>query len=262
MAYKQLRAPNFSTTGLPGWCLGVVLHAYDFSSGAYCARDEWDRNGTKRYDALPTDVAVPIFYSWIGTIDNVTRDFGDVAIHVPGRGVFGSPMSGGVANRWDSSIDSRRVAIGGGAKYLGWTEQLNGTNLIELIKGGEQPMTSAEENEVYLIATGSPMQQAATGRTALQFIRDAKPYFEIQRSHTAEVEQAVTSMKATIDTLSSRPTNEDYAKVQVQLNDKINDLVASQAALEAEKHKIKTVEVEPGWLTTAVNFIRKVLRIG
>lgn len=133
MGYQQLRAPNLNTTDIPGWCLRLVLHSFGFNSGAQFARAEWDRNTTKHTDDLPTDVAVPIFYSWYGTIDGETRDWGDVAIYVPGRGVFGTPMRGGVNNRWDASIAARRVAIGNNATYLGWTESLNGTQLIQAV---------------------------------------------------------------------------------------------------------------------------------
>lgn len=132
MPRRQLRAPNLQQTDIPGWCLRLVLRSFSFPWGAEYARAEWDRNTTKHTDALPNDVAVPVFYSWWGTIDGITRDWGDVAIWVPGRGVFGTPMRGsGASNRWDASVEARRVAIGGNAKYLGWTESLNGVKLVE-----------------------------------------------------------------------------------------------------------------------------------
>ncbi len=145
----QLRSPNLNTTDLHGWCLRLVLHAYGFNTGADFARQEWDRNTTKHTDALP-DVMVPVFYSWTGTIDGITRDWGDVAIWVPGRGVFGTPQRGaGNSNRWDASVEARRAWLGGGAQYLGWTEQLNGTQLVQLnTQGGSMTISIKHVDKV------------------------------------------------------------------------------------------------------------------
>lgn len=133
MAYRQLIAPKLTTTDNSGWCLRFVGNDYNLKNRPHPdAWDAWTKAKKRHTDALPTDVAVPVFFTWTGTIDGVRKNWGDVAIHVPGRGVFGTPLSGaGKTNRWDSSVHARASAIGGSAQYVGWTEDLNGYQLVE-----------------------------------------------------------------------------------------------------------------------------------
>lgn len=131
--FKQLVTPNLNQTGKAGYCLRFVGDSFVIKPRPYkTALDAWHGAVSKHQDTLP-NVCVPVFFSWRGTIDGVTADYGDVAIYVPGAGVFGTPLSG-TGNRWDTNVQGRANAIGGGAKYLGWSEDINGVRLVELIK--------------------------------------------------------------------------------------------------------------------------------
>lgn len=150
MNYKQLVAPNLSTTDYSGWCLRFTGNSFNTIPRPFaCATDAWNGARFKHTDALP-NVAVPVFFTWTGTIGGVKKNWGDVAIWVPGRGVFGTPLAGaGKSNRWDASVQARAAAIGGGAVYLGWTEDLNTIRLAEPITQGGEMATAEQVKNIY-----------------------------------------------------------------------------------------------------------------
>lgn len=132
MRYKQLKSPNLNTKDSPGWCLRHAGNSFDIKPRPYAyATLAWQGAKHKHTDALP-DAAVPVWFTWEGTIDGVYKNWGDVAIWVPGKGVFGTPLrGGGNSNRIDATPEARAKAIGGNARYLGWSEDLNGVRLVE-----------------------------------------------------------------------------------------------------------------------------------
>lgn len=139
MAYKQIKAPNLSTTDLPGWCLRFAQKAFGVPAKYEYAWLNWVASKTQHGpgEPLPQDVSVAVWYTYTGTIDGINRNWGDVAIHVPGKGVFGTPQRGaGKSNRWDGSIQARASWLGGGAKYVGWTEDIGGVKVVERVPEG------------------------------------------------------------------------------------------------------------------------------
>lgn len=130
---RQLISPNLDQKDSPGWCLRFTRNSFNKIASRWdYARQAWDNSPTKHTSALPGDVSVPVWFDWWGTIDGKYGNYGDVAIWVPGRGVFGTPLKkDGFGNRWDASVEARAVAIGGKAKYLGWTEDVNGVRVVE-----------------------------------------------------------------------------------------------------------------------------------
>lgn len=139
---RQLKQPNLNTADQPGWCLRFVGNAFDTKQRPFDrARKAWEGAKFKHTDALPTDVSVPVFFTWDGTIDGETDNWGDVAIWVPGKGVFGTPLRGtGKPNSWFKTVEERAKAIGGKAQYLGWAEDINGVRIAE---PSPQPATPA-----------------------------------------------------------------------------------------------------------------------
>lgn len=93
---------------------------------------------------------------------------------------------------------------------------------------------------------------------AFQAENDAK------RTHMANIAKALQTAQEAINSLSVRPTKEEYARVQAIVNDKAVEIAVLQAKLEEAQNRpavIKEVEVEPSWLRTAIDFIRSLLRI-
>lgn len=132
MSYKQLVSPNLNTTDFSGWCLRFVGNAYGSKQRPFeNATQAWSGARYRRTGPLP-NAAVPVYFSWTGTIDGVTKNWGDVAIWVPGKGVLGTPPKGyGKSSKWDKTPQDRAKWLGGGAKYLGWSEDVNRVRVAE-----------------------------------------------------------------------------------------------------------------------------------
>jgi hypothetical protein len=123
MGYNQIRKADTSTKDYPGWCLSFVTKAFFGTSGGHnCATDAWNASGTKNTSRTMPSVDVPVFFSWVGTIGNVRKDWGHVVVWVPAVGKFlSSPgkWSDGYGQQWFNSIaDIERWF---GARYFGFT---------------------------------------------------------------------------------------------------------------------------------------------
>jgi hypothetical protein len=130
MAWVQKFAPNLATEDYPGWCLRFTQTAWDAPVMYYCARESWDNSGHQHTDGLPS-VAVPVYWSWWGTINGETRDWGHVAVLLPDGRVLSSPLtwSQGYGQTIASSVDEVSNILG--ATYLGWTEDMNGLRVVD-----------------------------------------------------------------------------------------------------------------------------------
>lgn len=123
MAWVQKVAPKLDTQGKAGFCLGFVTDAYFTPGiGGYdCARAAWDNSSAKHPDRDFPDVSVPVWFSWVGTIGGVYKDWGHVAIRTPDGRVLSSPGSG-YGQQWFNDVDHQAQAWG--LTYLGWTHDL------------------------------------------------------------------------------------------------------------------------------------------
>lgn len=123
MAWIQKVAPKLDTQGRAGYCLGFVTDAY-FTPGIGgfpTARSAWDASSAKHPDWNFPEVAVPVWFSWVGTIDGIYRDWGHVAIRTPDGRVLSSPGSG-YGQQWFDSVEHQARAYN--CTYLGWTHDL------------------------------------------------------------------------------------------------------------------------------------------
>lgn len=132
MAWVQKVEANLGAQDYAGFCLRFQQYAFPGSPVTYypTARSAWDNSGFQHAEYPSNDAAVPISYSWVGTINGVTQDWGHAAIYVPGRGVLSSPGSG-YGQQWFSSIDD--LARRWGLTYLGWTEDVGGFRVVDWV---------------------------------------------------------------------------------------------------------------------------------
>ena len=122
MGYTQIRSANPNAKSYPGYCLQLVTESFFTTPGGHnTARDAWDASGTKNTSRDLPNVQVPVFFSWVGTIDGIRKDWGHVVIYFPGRGFLSSPgkWTDGYGNQWFASIDA--VTRWFNAPYLGFT---------------------------------------------------------------------------------------------------------------------------------------------
>jgi hypothetical protein len=122
MGYTQIRSANPNAKSYPGYCLQLVTESFFGTPGGHnTARDAWDASGTKNTSRNLPNVQVPVFFSWVGTIDGIRKDWGHVVTYFPGRGFLSSPgkWTDGYGNQWFASIDA--VTRWFNAPYLGFT---------------------------------------------------------------------------------------------------------------------------------------------
>lgn len=126
---KQLIQPNLNVSVPAYYCLSYSNKVFGIQDGAYyCAADAWNGAKFKHYDQPPTDVAVPVWFQWYGTVDGETREWGHTAVSVPGKGVYTSPFTGVGSLRYNNV---QELAQAWGTPYLGWSEDISNVRVVE-----------------------------------------------------------------------------------------------------------------------------------
>lgn len=137
MPWSQTVAPNMGTLDYPGWCERFVWNAFNRVAvyGANTARESWDKSAFKHADRNLPGVAVPGYWSWVGTIEGVRKDWGHAAVILPDGRVLTSPLSwsAGYSQQIVGSIDEVSRILG--ATWLGWTEDQRGGRVVSWIDG-------------------------------------------------------------------------------------------------------------------------------
>jgi LysM repeat protein len=140
MPWSQKVAPNLQAQDYAGYCLRFQQKVFPGSPVTYypTARAAWDASGFKHAEYPDGSAAVPLSYSWVGSISGITQDWGHAAVFIPGYGVLSSPGSG-YGQKLFGSIDECGSYFG--ATYLGWTEDVGGFRVVDYV---EAPAPSPE----------------------------------------------------------------------------------------------------------------------
>lgn len=144
----QLVPPNLAVVGYPDYCLAYVGSVFGLSSeNTADAWQGWQATQFKHTDSIPTDVAVPVWFSWTGTIDGVTQNWGHVAVSTP-NGVYTNPLSG-TGHKVFASVPALEAAYG--VKYVGWSEDISNLKVVEetmITNPDGSPATQAQYNDL------------------------------------------------------------------------------------------------------------------
>ncbi len=220
MAYKQTKTPNLDPViyqgGKPlydwlGWCLAYVQTAFGAGWSGSTAWDGWsNRTAGKHADwNIPQDVYVPIWFDgyWQG------NRYGHVAIYKDGV-VWSSPYkSKPYADKLGSIQEVERIY---GMKYVGWSEFVGPTRVIEFVNNN---VTLEQLKGLYLEILERPVDNDAiahyVGKRTYDFTRNDLLQSQERKNLLAAKEAA-------------RKAAEDAAKKAEELR---------LAALEAEKQK-------------------------
>lgn len=145
MSWTQTVTPRTGTRDWAGRCLpfaqsvfgAPVRHDYAFQAWQAAPGRHTDRN-------FPTNVAVLVWFSHWGTYYSYSKGIyeyvnaGHVAVWIPGRGYLSSPAfnraDGQPSQQWFSTIEAVERTFG--AKYVGWSEGINGLTVIRKTSGG------------------------------------------------------------------------------------------------------------------------------
>lgn len=151
MAYKQVTAPNTTVQDGAGWCLRHTQSVFASPVAYPSARKAWDGQKGRHTDTPPLGISVPIFFDHYGTygIPAYWDNWGHVATRLADGRVLTSPFYSSYGSEVYDSIDHMARSMPGGAKYLGWSEYMNGKQVVkyEATKPNPQPATPAEEED-------------------------------------------------------------------------------------------------------------------
>lgn len=129
---KQLVNPDTSVENYAGMCLAFAQSVYGAPIRYRSAWEAWEATQYKHEDDLP-DVSVPVWFSHYGTYGKPPTydNWGHVVAYVPGSGFLSSPVGklGTYGQSWLGSISEVERTFN--AKYVGWTEDINGLRVAE-----------------------------------------------------------------------------------------------------------------------------------
>tara|TARA_R110000782_G_scaffold72294_3_gene144825 strand:- start:2150 stop:2740 length:591 start_codon:yes stop_codon:yes gene_type:complete len=139
MGWNQLVTPNYNTQDYAGWCLRHTRVALGAPSYAPTAWDAWLREPAKRETRDMPSADVPVFFSFWGTYNGISKNWGHTGIYQASTGrVFSSPGSG-YGNKWFASIE--QACSSWGLTYVGWSESLAGKQIVSF--SGDAPTAPA-----------------------------------------------------------------------------------------------------------------------
>lgn len=124
---------------------------------------------------------------------------------------------------------------------------------------GEPPMNAQEENEAYQIVLERPMEHGGSGRTGLQFIRDARG--ELNNRRTAQ-SKLVADLQAALQNEQSKPPKEVVKEVEKIVERIVEVEKIVEKIIEVEKPVSQIIDTTPQWLKTVIEVIKKLLKKG
>lgn len=137
MANKQLTNLNVNHLGKPYYCLAYAYTFLGAKPKYGCAYDSWQYNRDKNYGYdYPKDVAVPLYFSWYGTIDGEYKNWGHCAVSYNNK-IYSSPRS--IHKNYGREIFKTiaEVEKAYGAKYLGYSSMINDIKVYEIVKSND-----------------------------------------------------------------------------------------------------------------------------
>jgi LysM repeat protein len=187
MTWTQNAAPNTSVTSRPGWCLEFTQKVYDAPVAYSCATEAREALGQLfpgNRDLPP--VSVPVWFSWTGTLDGVTKDWGHVAAWVPGLGILSSPKSWDQGDSQSVYASIEEVESWLGATYIGFSADLNGLQVATYIEDpAPQPEPAPEPapaGQTYTVVEGDTLWDIAG-----KFYNDNTRWPDIYNANTAVI---------------------------------------------------------------------------
>ena len=188
MPWTQTVAPNMATKDYPGWCERFVWNAFNRVAkyGANTARESWDKSSFKHATRDLPGVAVPGYWSWVGTIDGVRKDWGHAAVILPDGRVLTSPLSwsAGYNQQIVGSIEEVSRILG--ATWLGWTEDQRGGRVVSWVDGPAPAPTPTPSGATCTVEPW-PAQNSTLWGIAQTFYGDGTRWPEIYNANAGTI---------------------------------------------------------------------------
>lgn len=235
-----------------GWCLAYVQTAFGAGWAGACAWDSWtQKTQFKHADRnIPGGLYVPIWFSHTGTYGGVTKNWGHVAIYRDGS-VWSSPITHKpYADLWGSI---EQVEQKYNCKYVGWSEDVAGTKVIEFDTQGDESMAIKNPEfikNMYRYVGGREPSQAEIN------VHMAGTPESLLNGFIGGNDLEVVRLRQQLDSVKQALANEQ-AKPPKEVVKEVEKIVTEYVDRPVEVVK----EVNPKWLDSVVNFIRGVLKI-
>jgi hypothetical protein len=251
MNAKQLITPNLDPTIVVngkvlmdwlGWCLAYVVRSYNTPLAGPDAWYAW--NVTTKHKHLdrniPAGVYVPIWFSHFGTYNGITKNWGHVAIYKDGK-VWSSPLSRKpYADVFNSIAEVEQKFR---AQYQGWSEDVAGTKVIELIK--EIRMDTNDGNEAYQTVFHRAPENTSVAsqwngykpQEALAIMRQSAEWKLLNQKLSS-----YDSLVAQINDLSTRPSKAELQAAIDKASQEAQKVADLEAQLKAEQDKPPVVQ--------------------
>ena len=128
MSWKQVKPFQVGKAGTKKyWCLQNVRLGFGAPVKWEYARQDWEHNlGRHPNQDFPAGVAVPVYFSWTGTLDGVKRDWGHVAVRLPDGRIW-------TDGKYYANVSTLASNYLSGGTYLGWGESVNGVRVVEYV---------------------------------------------------------------------------------------------------------------------------------
>lgn len=125
MSWQQIKDFDVTTTAPPGWCLNHVQRGFDAGWAGSTATDGWNRAQFKHTDEnYPDGVWVPVWFAMKG------EPAGHVVAYKKGFGLYSASDNDNEGD-FHPSIKHLMDYYGGRLTLRGWSEDLNGTRVVQ-----------------------------------------------------------------------------------------------------------------------------------
>lgn len=105
-------------------CLSNVRKGYSIPALHQYAKQDWDNNVQHKDRNFPQGCSVPVYWSWTGKVDGVTKDWGHIAVRLPDGRIW-------TDGRYYANVDTLNTNyLSGKGTYLGWGELVNKVRVV------------------------------------------------------------------------------------------------------------------------------------
>jgi hypothetical protein len=146
--WQQLVQPNPNTKDYAGFCLRFAQSVFNAPVRYRSAWDAWVATTNKNFNRdIPDGVGVLLWFEHWGSYGGEYANWGHVVIHMTNNRYLSSPASGYGQNWFDTIEQVERTF---NAKYVGWTDNINGLKVAQQIAPPQPPVL--DDNKMYILS--------------------------------------------------------------------------------------------------------------
>lgn len=244
----QTRAFDVNKAGTTKYlCLANVRKGYSINAKYPDATAAWNNTQQHRDRNFPA-CAVPVFYSWVGTLDGVRKDYGHIAVRLPDGRVW-------TDGRYYANVDELSAKYLSGSSYLGWGESVNDVRVVENViipsKGNEDMIKDGDGNLLaelnyklkgWPAGSANPVNElnAWRGRDWRQFLTEGLAERNNGYNQSLATKDAFyNKYSKAVAELEARPTKAQLDELMTKLGAEANKVAKAEAKALEEAQKAK-----------------------